>query len=106
MKALIFKNVSGSLLGLLLTIAALTTGCAPFSPRWDARFGEAVEIAKAQQTMNPEASLNTEPVQGVDGQAGDAMFDSYRNSFRTPQLLPRGIPSSLSSGGNGSNQVR
>lgn len=104
MKTLILRNVSSSLSGPLLVIAILTAGCTPTTPRWDARFGEAVDIAKAQQTINPEASLNTEPVKGVDGQAGDAMFDSYRNSFRNPQLPPRGVPASLSSGGGGSSQ--
>ncbi|SDW05685.1 hypothetical protein [Nitrosomonas communis] len=106
MKTITSRNISDSLSRLLLVIIILTAGCTPITPRWDAHFGEAVDIAKAQQTVNPEASLNTEPVIGVDGQAGDAMFDSYRNSFRNPQLSPRGVPSSLSSGGNGSNQVR
>ena len=104
MKTITSENISSSLSGSLLALALLTAGCTPITPRWDAHFGEAVDIAKAQQTINPEASLNTEPVIGVDGQAGDAMFDSYRNSFRNPQLSPRGVPSSLSSGGGGSQR--
>ncbi len=104
MKTIISGNISSSLSGPLLVIAVLTAGCIPITPRWDAHFGEAVDIAKAQQTINPEASLNTEPVIGVDGQAGDAIFDSYRNSFRNPLLLPRGVPSSLNSSGGGGSQ--
>lgn len=95
---------TGNISHLLLAMTVLATGCAPITPRLDARFGEAVTISKVQQTINPEASLNTEPVKGVDGQAGDAMFDNYRNSFRNPQLLPRGVPGSLTSGGGGGSQ--
>lgn len=88
---------------LLLTIAILVAGCAPITPRLDARFGDAVGIAKAQQTVNPEASLNTEPVQGVDGQAGDAIFDNYRDSFRNPRPpAVRGVVNVGTSGGSGS----
>lgn len=89
----------------LLLIVAIVTGCAPISPRLDARFGEAVGIARAQQALNPEASLNTEPVKGIDGQAGDAIFDNYRNSFRNPQPPLRGAVSigtrGVSGGGGG-----
>lgn len=85
--------------GLLLSFAILA-GCAPITPRWDTRFGDAVGIAKAQQTINPEASLNTEPVKGIDGQAGDAIFDNFRNSFRNPQPPMRGVLN-LGTGGGG-----
>jgi hypothetical protein len=88
---------------LLIIIASLATGCAPITPRLDARFGDAVGIAKAQQTVNPEASLKTEPVQGVDGQAGDAIFDNYRDGFRNPRPpATRGVISVGTSGGSGS----
>lgn len=87
----------------LIIIATLATGCAPITPRLDARFGDAIGIAKAQQTVNPEASLNTEPVKGIDGQAGDAIFDNYRDGFRSPQQpLTRGVVSVGTSGGSGS----
>lgn len=89
---------------LLLAIAVLT-GCAPITPRLDTRFGDAVGIARAQQTINPEASLNTDPVKGIDGQAGDAAFDNYRNSFRNPPPPLRGAVSvgtrGVSGGGGG-----
>nr|WP_281722354.1 tRNA dimethylallyltransferase [Nitrosomonas nitrosa] len=93
-------NRSTSLLpGLLLSFAILAS-CAPITPRWDARFGDAVGIARAQQTINPEASLNTEPVKGIDGQAGDAIFDNFRDSFRNPQPPMRGVLNLGTGGGS------
>lgn len=97
-KALLNRPTS-LLPGLLLSLVILT-GCAPITPRWDARFGDAVGIAKAQQTINPEASLNTEPVKGIDGQAGDAVFDNFRNSFRNPQPPMRGVLNLGTGGGS------
>jgi len=69
----------------LVSLGFLLTACVASPPPYmDAKFGEAFEMVKAQQTANPDASLNTTPVVGIDGQAGDAAFDSYRNSFITP----------------------
>jgi len=66
----------------VISLALLLTACVASPPPYmDARFGDAVEMAKAQQTANPDASRNTAPVVGIDGQAGDAAFDNYRDSF-------------------------
>lgn len=102
MKRLPIKNV----LGLSLVLLLLTACVASPPPRLDARFGEAVEMAKAQQTLNPDASLNTEPVVGIDGVAGDAGFDNYRDSFINRPAQSRGgigFGSSASGGGSGSS---
>ncbi len=64
-----------------IAILSFTACVASPPPHLDAKFGEAVETAKAQQTVNPDASLDTAALQGVDGQAGDAIFDNYRDSF-------------------------
>lgn len=66
----------------LVSMGFLLTACVASPPPYmDAKFGEAFETVKAQQTANPDASLNTTPVVGIDGQAGDAAFDNYRDSF-------------------------
>lgn len=67
----------------LLASAALS-GCAPNTPRLDANFGDAVNTAKAQQTINPDASQNTDPVAGLDGQAANAVIDRYNKSYEKP----------------------
>ena len=102
MKRLSIKTV----LGLLLILVMLTACVTSPPPRLDAKFGEAMDMAKAQQTLNPDASLNTEPAMGIDGLAGDASFDNYRNSFiNRPTQTRGGIgfgSSSSSAGGNSS----
>ena len=53
--------------------AVLLAGCAGLPPvetrEYDARFGDAVRQARAQQTLNPEAGRSTDPVSGIDGVA-------------------------------------
>ncbi|MDO9151915.1 MAG: hypothetical protein Q7U33_11090 [Methylotenera sp.] len=82
-------------------------GCATKTPILDDHFGEAVNAAKAQQTINPDASMNTDPVAGVGGQAADAAVDRYHKSFTQPPVTPNvfniGIGSSGSGAGGGSS---
>ena len=54
------------------------------SPRLDARFGDAVNVAKAQQTLNPDASRNRNVVAGMDGKAAQETMVRYRDSFKNP----------------------
>lgn len=89
-----------AVLGLSVMLIALTACVSP--PRHlEANFGVAVEMAKGQQTMNPDASLNTHAVKGIDGQAGDAGFDSYRDSFINPKAAPRGSRLEIGTTGGG-----
>jgi hypothetical protein len=44
----------------------------------------AVNTSKARQTLNPDASRNTDPVAGIDGAPADSAVDEYHNSFKTP----------------------
>lgn len=88
------------IVGVLL-IAVIVSACVISPPRrLDARFGQAIGMAKAQQTANPDASLNTTAVQGVDGQAGDAMIDNYRNSYINRPAPARGALNVGTSGGS------
>jgi hypothetical protein len=69
-----------------LILVALTglAACTTTTPNLDRNFGQAVNQAKAQQTINPDASLNTDPVAGLDGVAADAAIDNYTKSVTTP----------------------
>ncbi|MGH8729195.1 MAG: hypothetical protein ACREV9_13820 [Burkholderiales bacterium] len=68
---------------------AMLAGCGNTgTPRLDDSFGYAVNTAKAQQTVNPDASLNTDPVAGIDGPSADAAIDEYKNTFVTPPPPP------------------
>ena len=62
----------------------LLAGCVGTTPRLESGFGDAVRLARAQQTLNPEASLNTEPVAGLDGQAAKESIGRYHKSFQSP----------------------
>lgn len=71
----------------LPVLMILLAGCAQ-SPvhthQLDARFGDAVRQARAQQTLNPEASRNTDPVAGIDGVAAQHTIEEYQKSFQEP----------------------
>jgi len=69
---------------LLLSLAALTAGCASTTPQLDAKFGDAVRGARAAQTVNPQGSANRDPVAGLDGKAGATAIERYHDSFKTP----------------------
>ncbi|ARO86320.1 tRNA dimethylallyltransferase [Nitrosospira lacus] len=99
MKTTSLKNIPGRLPVIL--IAILTTACVPITPRLDAQFGSSVAIARTQQTANPEPSRK-DPVQGIDGQAGDAALDNYRESFVNPRPALSGGVVNVGSGRAGS----
>lgn len=65
---------------MLLTLSA----CATHSPNLDAQMGRAVAAARAQQTIEPGASANRDPVAGIDGNAANDAIDNYATSYKTP----------------------
>ena len=75
-------------LNKLLILAALATAlqsaCTPLTPNLDSTFGKAVNQAKAQQALNPDASRNTAPVGGVSGKEGGLVMDAYYRSLEAP----------------------
>jgi hypothetical protein len=66
----------------VLLLAA--TGCAAPAPYVSEHIGEAVNSAKARQTINPNASQNTDPASGMDGPAATNAVGEYHNSFKAP----------------------
>jgi hypothetical protein len=69
------------------------------SPRLDASLGDAVNIAKAQQTLNPDASKNRNIVAGIDGKAAQETILRYRESFKSPPPPSNVFTIGVSSGG-------
>jgi hypothetical protein len=65
-------------------LAALAGCTTTTTPHLDSKFGHAVNAAKAQQTLNPEASKNTDPVTGIDGTPGKESIDRYHDTFKAP----------------------
>ncbi len=66
-----------------LSLAALF-GCTTATPYVDAHLGLAVNTAKAQQTLNPDASRNTDPVAGIGGVPAADSIGRYNDSFKAP----------------------
>ncbi|MDO8347212.1 MAG: hypothetical protein Q7S85_04890 [Rugosibacter sp.] len=89
--------------GKSLVLAALSPAfllaCTPLTPHLDSHFGEAVNMVKAQQIINPDAARNPDPVSGVDGKSGQAAIDSYNKSFKTPPKTT--ISNTINVGGAG-----
>jgi hypothetical protein len=89
----------------VLLLQACATTCPTFdvclatSPRLDARFGDSVNIAKAQQTLNPEASKNRNVVAGIDGKAAQDTILRYHESFKSPPPPANVFTIGVSSGG-------
>ena len=76
-------------LGVLLALSFILSGCyggnLPEPQRMyylQSNWGHSQETAKYRQTLNPEAGLTAEPVEGLDGQSADLAADKYRETFR------------------------
>jgi hypothetical protein len=71
---------------VLASLAALAlSACASRTPYYDSQYGHAVNMAKALQTINPEASRNTDPATGLDGPSAAQSIDRYHDSFKAPE---------------------
>jgi outer membrane murein-binding lipoprotein Lpp len=81
-----------------LVSTMLLAGCVAPTPHLDEKFGEAVNTAKAQQTINPDASRNTNPVAGIDGQAANAAIDRYHKSYERPAAQPSAFTIGIGAG--------
>lgn len=68
------------MLAWLLLLAA----CASPAPRVEHSIGGAVNSAKVLQTLNPDASSNTDPVAGIEGAAAVHTMGEYAASFKAP----------------------
>jgi hypothetical protein len=79
--------------------AATLYACASPTPRLDSSFGHAVNTAKMQQTLNPDASSNRDPVAGLGGTAARESIQRYEDSFKAPPPTFEIIFGSGSSGG-------
>jgi hypothetical protein len=64
------------------------SGCVSRTPYLDSQFGDSVSLLKAQQTLNPQAALNTNPVSGIDGRSAASGYDQYQKSYKAPEPLP------------------
>lgn len=92
-----------TVLHLLKALAAGTillsfVGCAPLTPNLDSRFGDSVNVIKAQQTINPEASANTAIVT-LDGRTAHEIIGRYNKSYSAPTPQPNVFTIGIGGGG-------
>ncbi|PUA17736.1 hypothetical protein [Glaciimonas sp. PCH181] len=62
------------------------TACA-MTPHLDSQFGNSLNVLKAQQTIDPNASSSSSQV-SIDGQAGREAVNRYYKSYQTPTPQP------------------
>lgn len=87
--------ITGMGAGLLaMTVLA---GCAT-TPNVDAKFGDAVNLAKAQQTINPNASKNKDPVAGINGQTANSIMERHQKTYEAPAPALSGAIGSIGGG--------
>ncbi len=68
----------------LLMSLFLLAACASVTPRYDAKFGDTVRMARKTQTLNPNAPSQSDPALGLDAQAAVNALGRYEDSFKTP----------------------
>jgi hypothetical protein len=69
---------------IILLPLCLLAACASVTPNYDAKFGDAVRIARKTQTLNPTAPSQADPALGLDAQAAVHALGRYEESFKTP----------------------
>jgi hypothetical protein len=77
------KSLSLSVIGAVSLFALMGSGCTR-PTTLGANTGVAYNLAKQNQTLDPLASENIEPVVGLDGGAGAIEMDTYRKGFENP----------------------
>ena len=87
----------GCLLLIGLMVLSVSMGCAELSRlevgcmgpnRVEMDYGTSYKLAIFNQTLNPEAEKNLEPVEGFDGTAAQAVTEKYRKGFREESEKP------------------
>jgi predicted Zn-dependent protease len=66
---------------LAALLGAALAGCSS-TPRFNHHFGDAVHANQSAQVLDPAASSNVNPANGVDGAAALATQERYQRSFK------------------------
>lgn len=77
------RNIYLTAIGAITLFALAGSGCTR-PTTLGANTGMAYNLAKQNQTLDPVAGENTEPVVGLDGGAAVIEMDTYRKGFENP----------------------
>ena len=72
---------------ICIAFATAATGCTAVTPTLDRQFGSTINVLKAQQVIDPAASVRSTPV-NVDGETARAAIDRYHKSYKAPSQQP------------------
>jgi hypothetical protein len=72
----------------LLVIVMLLGGCTVFESRLEKDYGNSYRFAIVNQTLNPEAEKNLEPVYGIDGNIADTIVKGFQETFEEREREP------------------
>lgn len=95
------KLVWAGMLGSLL----LVSGCVTEPTFYDQKFGDAVNAAKAQQTIHPDAPNKVRTEKGFDGTTAKNVMDRYHKGSENPPP-PVNVFTIGIGGGSGSGSSR
>jgi len=78
----------------------------PVTPRFDCAFGDAVSMAIARQTLDPEATARNarKDAAGLDGTAARDALYNYQKSFRTPEPASNAFTINMGGGSSSGGQ--
>ena len=79
------KTTSLSMAAALLALG----GCAATTPQWEARFGDSVRQARAQQLVDPAAAGHALRPEGLDGKAAAANMRDYADYYDYVERGPK-----------------
>ncbi len=71
---------------VVLASILLITGCG--MSRLERDFGTSQKLARFNQTFNPDAEKNLEPVKGLGGQAAHIVIEKYNRDFEKVSAAP------------------
>jgi hypothetical protein len=77
------RNIYLTVIGAITLFALTGSGCTR-PTTLGANTGVAYNLAKQNQTLDPMAAENTEPVVGLDGGAAVIEMGTYRKTFENP----------------------
>ncbi len=73
----------------LLVIVMLLGGCTVSESRLEKDYGNSHRLAIVNQTLNPEAEKNLEPVDGIDGNTANIIVESFQKGFEERSREPK-----------------
>jgi len=95
-------------LAIPAALLAATAGCACRETAMERNYGASYKMEIANQTLDPEASQNLQPVTGMEAPEAAKVYESYVKGFEKPAgsvqtyIIPIGDGGSFSNNGGGS----